>query len=642
VNGLHTLQSIFVGRRFEIPDYQRGYAWGEVQWTDLIDDLETLPIGKDHFTGMIVLKASEAPLAVDIEGTQYACFDVVDGQQRLTSLVVVLESIRRMLADLGKHELAEGIRRSYVRLVDPNGQPVYRVRLNDGSQSFFESVVLSDHPAPLGPKTHSQLRLIQAREFFSRHIEARRDATDAGAFVSWLQELHGKIAHHLKLNLYVVEDAAEVGVIFEVMNNRGKPLSELDLVKNYVLYLGTKLDLPEHSLHSDVVRAWGLIFRDLMTAGLTGSEHEDQLLRAHWLLAYDYQRKNWDRSRSVKARFSLKSYKERHAELLDELKRYVTSLSHAAVAYCDIYRPTRPGAFADFADDASLRLDVVRMSDALVRANALAGFIPLLVATRLAHPGNARLYLEVVKLSEAFAFRLFRLRRWRSHTGQSTLFRLAHLVHSGEIDGPTLLGQLRSTLHAYDTEQDFAKAFALAADEPSDWYSWPGIKYLLYEYERYLSGNDNVWITWPEVEKASREKSIEHILPQTPSGHWLEVFSDQDRERLTHDLGNLTLTSDNSALGAKQFEDKKGLPGSGTPCYAESSYAMERALTQFDDWTPENLLKRRAQLVDWALERWGVAGEEGGAAIAPDELDDEPEEIPVPAPEPELLLVVED
>ena len=100
------------------------------------------------------------------------------------------------------------------------------------------------------------------------------------------------VAHHLRVNLYEVEDAAEVGVIFEVMNNRGKPLSELDLAKNYVLYLGTKLDVPEHSLHSDVVLAWGSVFRDLMTAELTETWHEEQLLRAHWLMAYDHQRKN--------------------------------------------------------------------------------------------------------------------------------------------------------------------------------------------------------------------------------------------------------------------------------------------------------------------------------------------------------------
>jgi hypothetical protein len=631
------LQTLFVGRRFEIPDYQRGYAWGERQWTDLLDDLETLPTGKDHFTGMVVLKASDQLPAIDVEGTQYVRFDVVDGQQRLTSLVVLLEAIRRALSDLGKHGLAEGIRRAYVSFIDRNDQPIYRIRLNDGSQTFLESVVLADHPAPIGPRTNSELRLQRSREFFSEYIARRRDDRSVDAFGVWLQELHDKVAHHLKLNLYIVEDAAEVGVIFEVMNNRGKPLSELDLVKNYVLYLGTKLDLPEHSLHSDVVQAWGGIFRDLMSAQLTETDHEDQLLRAHWLLAYDYQRKNWDRSRSVKSRLNLKGYKDRHTELLDELRRYVASLSHAAVAYCDIYRPTRPSSFADFADDPEARKEVIRMSDALVRVNALAGFIPLLIATRLTYAGDARLYSEVITLCEAFAFRLVRLRRWRSHTGQSTLFRLAFQVHAREIDRDSLLEQLRSTLHAYDTELDFKKAFDLDTEKPSEWYSWPGLKYFLYEYERELTGNDDLWISWGELEKSSREKTIEHILPQTPSGAWLEKFIAEERAQLTHDLGNLTLTSDNSSLGAKQFVDKKGFPGSPTPCYANSNYAMERALAKFDDWTPATVLARREQLVSWALKRWGVAGSEAGIALAPEDLDEDVDEIPVPETDPKLM-----
>lgn len=400
-----------------------------------------------------------------------------------------------------------------------------------------------------------------------------------------------------------------------------------------MLYLGTKLDLPEHSLHSDVVLAWGAIFRDLMAAGLTETDHEDQLLRAHWLLAYDYQRKNWERSRSIKSRLNLKGYKERHTELLDELRRYVASLSHAAIAYCDIYRPTRPGSFADFGGDPVLRLEVIRMSDALVRINALAGFIPLLIATRLTYPGNARLYAEVVRLCEAFAFRLFRLKRWRSHTGQSTLFRLAYQVHANEVDETNLPEQLRGILHAYDTELELRRA---KPDEPSDWYGWPGLKYFLYEYERHLSGKDDIWVSWIELEKSSREKTIEHVLPQTPDGVWLELFSEEERSGLTHDLGNLTLTSDNSSLGRKPFVKKKGSPGSPTPCYANSKYAMERALAQFDEWTPANLLARREQMVAWALERWGVVEDDSAIALVPDELDEDIDEIPLPELEPLL------
>ena len=100
MNGLLTVQSLFGGRRFEIPDYQRGYAWSERQWSDLVDDLEALPATKDHFTGTLVLKARELDgQLVDIEGQRYRAYDVVDGQQRLTTLVLLLEAIRRELTD---------------------------------------------------------------------------------------------------------------------------------------------------------------------------------------------------------------------------------------------------------------------------------------------------------------------------------------------------------------------------------------------------------------------------------------------------------------------------------------------------------------------------------------------------------------
>jgi len=294
MNGLLTVQTLFGGRRFEVPDYQRGYAWSRGQWTDLLDDLEALPPSKDHFTGTVVLKARDGDgQLVDLEGQQYKSYDVVDGQQRLTTLVLLLDSIRREVVALGMQPLADGINKTYVRFIDRAQQPVFKLRLNDGSQHFLESVVLAEQPGPIGPRTNSERRLREARDFFARYLEEQRHELSSG-FTEWLLALHDKLAHHLRVNLYEVEDAAEVGVIFEVMNNRGKPLSELDLVKNYVLYLGTKLDLPEHSLHSDVVRAWGTVFRDLMSAELTETWHEEQLLRAHWLMAYDYQRKNWD------------------------------------------------------------------------------------------------------------------------------------------------------------------------------------------------------------------------------------------------------------------------------------------------------------------------------------------------------------
>jgi hypothetical protein len=633
MDGLLTVENLFSGRRFDVPDYQRGYAWGKDQWTDLLDDLEALPPTKDHFTGMVVLKAQEAAAQlVDIEGQQYRAYDVVDGQQRLTTLVLLLDAIRRELLTLAMQPLADGIKKSYVHFIDRAHQPVFKLHLNDGSQHFLESVVLADHPAPTGPTTNSERRLRDAREFFARYLTAQREQPDS-EFAEWLPALHDKVTHHLRVNLYEVEDAAEVGVIFEVMNNRGKPLSELDLTKNYVLYLGTKLDVSEHSLHSDVVLALGSVFRDLMSADLTETWHEEQLLRAHWLMAYDYQRKNWDGTKSIKERFNLKTYVGRHEDLLTDLRRYLETLSWAANAYCDVYRPTRPGSFKSFENDQEVRRTIIRTSDSLTRMNVLAGFLPLLIGVRLAYPTDGSKYLSVLELCEAFAFRVFRLNRWRSHTGQSTLFKFAFQAYHSELSHDDLHRQLRATLHYYNSETAFRDAFELK-DEENDWYRWPGIKYFLYEYEKFLSGDDNVWLRWEELEKSAREKTIEHILPQTPTDYWTERFDEEERERLTHDLGNLALTSDNSSYGNKTFPEKKGTPGQSTPCYANAPYKMERYLAQFADWTSVELITRRESMVAWALERWGVEEEkadEADAVLNVIEVDDDDQEHEVVA-----------
>ncbi len=284
---LVNLQNLFTSRIFTIPNYQRGYAWKEQQLRDLVDDLEELPDGRDHFTGMVVLQRTDQAAIVDASGEQHAVFDVVDGQQRITTLLVLLDAIRREALSLPEplDGLTHGLASRYLYLTTTAGQQATKLRFADGTQEFFEQSVLADTPSPAGPDTPAQHRLAAASEFFLTYI--REDETDA-EHRDWLLAFHNKVAHRLKLNIYVVDDAAEVGVIFEVMNNRGRPLSDLDLVKNYILYLGTKLDLPAHTLPDDVAFAWNRVFTNLMGAGLGETEHENQLLRTHWLVGYDY------------------------------------------------------------------------------------------------------------------------------------------------------------------------------------------------------------------------------------------------------------------------------------------------------------------------------------------------------------------
>ena len=113
MNNVQTVAEIFAGKLLQIPDYQRGYAWGEQNWNDFLDDLDLLEPGKDHYTGTLVLHAQDEQLQ-DVGGSRYKVFHIVDGQQRLTTIVLLLDAIRREVATTGRVELDEGIRKNYI------------------------------------------------------------------------------------------------------------------------------------------------------------------------------------------------------------------------------------------------------------------------------------------------------------------------------------------------------------------------------------------------------------------------------------------------------------------------------------------------------------------------------------------------
>lgn len=601
-----TIEGLFEGRIFHVPDYQRGYAWEVRQRTEFLEDLEILVPGREHYTGTIVLhEVRPGDRRLGSDGKSFGVVDVVDGQQRLTTVVLLLDAIRRELAALdgdAAGTLADGIKRTFIAATDIAGQPLYKLSLNSDCDHYFKTVAISDRPGPEGLQITSEKRLAEARGEFRSYLRRQRPSRRE-SYQSWLVELYQKVAHQLRVTLYQVETAAEVGVIFEVMNDRGKPLSELEKVKNYLLYAGTALQVP-HELADAVNSAWAEIFRQLMAAGLVSAGDEDQLLRAHWLAAYDPQPRNWAGSRSIKSRFDIRRYED-HTDLLADLLQYTEGLRAACVGYCDARSPDRPGSFASIAAPG-LRNEIGRWSAKLTRTNVVAPFLPLLLATRVRFAEHGEKYLDLVKLCEAFAFRVYRLLERRADAGQVDIFRIGHQLYGGEVAFDHVTSRLRSTLQAFAPDSWFEDALRR---ENYNWYEWSGLKYFLYEYEEHLAALKGATpkVPWEEVHRRERADTIEHILPQTPSeACWLDTFDETARQIYTHDLGNLCLTKDNSSYGRKCFIEKKGALGSEKPCYAGSSFFSERELATLPDWDIAQLKARRERLVHWALDRWRV------------------------------------
>lgn len=605
MNGLYSVEQIFKERILQIPDYQRGYAWEGVNWRDLIEDIETLPPKRAHYTGTLVLDARDEKHR-DEEGLNYGVFDVVDGQQRLTTLVILLDCIRRELSAFpSSQKLAQGIHRSYACMKGRDGQPIFKLRLNADCREYFEQVVLAANPSAKGPTIQSHRRLSEAAKYFTAYLQSRQKGMKD--YETWLIGLFDKVTERLKLNLYVVADDTEVGVVFEVMNNRGKALSELEKVKNYLLYLGSKLDLQGHGLGTAVNAAWKDILENLMAFGLGNTQSEDALLRYHWLMSFDPDPKRWTRTRSVKEKFNLRDYPD-HRKLLADLLDYVRSLRDASIAYCEVVDPTNSAAFQAWKNTPRDRERVVEIGVKLARLDPPASLIPLLMAVRLRAPLTPQSYLDVAQLSERLIFRVFwglADRKRRADAGEVSMLRMAFDLYTGKATVPPILGRLRDLTRQYSSDHEFKAGFTVMSDE-DDWYSWPGLKYLLYEYEESLAAGKPVQMPWEVVSARPLKDSIEHILPQTATDpYWKARFDAAALKKYTHDLGNLSLTFDNSAYGNKPFPAKKGTPGQGK-CYADSSLFMERALSQYGDWDPAAVQDRRKKIVDWALLRWSL------------------------------------
>ena len=142
------------------------------------------------------------------------------------------------------------------------------------------------------------------------------------------------------------------------------------------------------------------------------------------------------------------------------------------------------------------------------------------------------------------------------------------------------------------------------------WYGKRGLTYFLYEYEEHLFGQNEPVINWQTIHEGG-DRSIEHILPQNPeeTGYWADQFPDvEERERLKHQVGNLTLVlaRDNSALGRLPFPEKKGKIGQAGAQYANSDLKITRELAGLDDWNPPEMAKRQQHLSEWAQQRWAV------------------------------------
>jgi len=630
------LPAVISDRLLEIPDYQRPYAWANKQLEDLWEDIDLLGPAGTHYAGTLVLRDVPGPddsvkSSMDDDGDTLRHCEVVDGQQRLTSCLLLLDRVRRSLETLSAAGLAPAGKvanniRSRYGMISIDNAWIPKLRLGSELNDYWVSVVLGDQ-AFVGPALIAgQQRLKDAVAFFDAKLAGLRANTTPDEEFSRLRELQRRITDGLGFLVYEVRSAAEVGVIFETLNERGRDLSDLEKTKNYLLYLARTIpDGRSDQLAEQINQAWSGIFTNL--AREVG-DMDDQLLRAHWLSTQNPDPRAWKRIASIKTRFDRSNYISRDTRLIPAARAdeeqaqawdrlfadvgdYVRSLRDCSFFLAEMFDPqANYEAFDSEADRARARIH----SAALRRSGVVALYRPLLLAARLRHPADGEFYAQLVDLCERYSARVFVIARRRANAGEVRLLRLAYDLHNGA-DREQVLSEVRAALWRYAPDER-VRVFLESTDE--DWYLRRGHKYFLYEYERsLLAPHEELPPLTAFTDSPREQRTTEHILPQHPEDNaacWWEHFTEQAHASLCHTLGNLVLTLDNSAYSNKCFVAKRGealVPGQHVAvCYAQGKLHQERLLAQYQEWTPDTIRDRQNALAAWALERWAVASPE--------------------------------
>ena len=558
---------MFESRRiFNIPKYQRAYAWEDRQLQDFIHDLENQLLERDYFFGTLLLQVKES------EG-YYKIIDLVDGQQRITTLTIFMHILLNSLATYGD-EIGI-LKETYIKYRDE-----YKLRILEYDNEFFKTCILEDNPeASKLIETPYQRRLFNAKKFFTERLSQYSCAK--------LREFKEKI-ENAKVLTYAVVNNSEATLIFETTNDRGKPLTVLEKIKSFLMY---KIYFVSNSPEEDLIsiqNRFGEIYRDFEATQLNLTISEQQILQHHYIAfeASPDSQKN-----------------ENYYDSLSLIKQKINLLSS------DLNGFSQAGEYIDkYSRELQETFSGVRSMSKEIYGNLLnifhlkrdAYFFPILiVAFKFDNTPSRDFFRRVTKLLEIVSFRVYgiRKRRQKNTTLRNSLYALAQKFE-GDIE--QLINGLKDIIGEFCSDREFRDKLS-SSRFYEDVAAQNDLTYLFWQYENYIRRVESQeWIGY----RRYRNLSIEHIIPQVPRQlkDWMD---DEFFDNYLNSIGNLTLDtiSENSSKSNLSFEQKYYY------YYQHSPFLSQRELNKFinqetNDWDITSVKDRQQKVINFAMDYW--------------------------------------
>lgn len=570
-----TIKKLFESkiRRFEVPTYQRAYSWEEKQILQFVEDLRSS--GGKYYLGHFLFEQKS-------EGTFY----IIDGQQRLTTVVIFFSSLVQEL--MKRKEDGETLSIDLADLLDyyvkdyrKNTQKL--ITSKDDNNFFLEEVINSRVDHKQAADTASKRRIRAAKKYFDDCFRAE----STNQLEAWCQ-----LVEDATVTEYIVTNKIQATQVFAFQNDRGKKLSKLEVLKAYFMLLiymsGDSDDHIEDNiryLEQEISKIYQQIERITLD--------EDDVLNHYWRTVSGKGFYSDEVISGIKVLI-----KVRGSDKTNWIKDFISGLSHAFQSIEKIGQK-KTGYFLD-----------------LLNLNNMALSYPFLIKA-LGFQTDEKAIFRLARLLENLTFR-YLLRGGRAELEARLNHHLIHYTASTDLN--KMIDEIILALKTNGYWSFWSDASMYEYLDSGYFYRNRVDNYVLWKYELSLAGAGYTHPHNVSYSDLITNESIEHIAPQTPTdgeplangyGEYINTLSPEEgiaSGEWLNCIGNLMLISrsHNSSIGNRPFAIKIDSYGRDNLLHQQREIASFVADRSSPVWDKATIEKRHKKILEFALNHWNL------------------------------------
>ena len=535
---------------YQVPLFQRDYSWKENNWDDLwLDIINAIKTDTRHYMGSIVLIKK-----------QKKQFEIIDGQQRITTLSIMALSCIQFLNDLiedgvnveDNKERKDILMKKFIGFKSPKSllfSP--KLKLNKLNDPIYSSYLIQFHKVPNPSREPvSNKNLIKAFDYFYKRLN---NEIYVESSIEKIIDFIEFVGDNLQFIQITVIDELNAYLVFETLNDRGIPLTVTDLFKNYLF---SRVDEEDHA---HIKNKWENILKYIKYKDFA------YFLRYFWI----------SRNRIITEKELFKAIK-RNIETQEDVIDIISELEVHAEVF---------NALSDPKDDLwKGNADIAKYLSELQLFGVKQPFALLLAAHEKFNDSE---FAKIVKICSVITFRYSVISGLKTNILEQVYSRAANNIINGKSTNPTQVFNDLSNL--YVSDEIFTNNFTLKSIRTTSKNRL--VRYILYKIENKNSSNGS-------FHYEDDNGTIEHILPENPSEDWNKYFVKDTQIEFIYRLGNYSILEQKLN---KQCENK--LINEKIPFYKKSKYSLSNEF-QFEEWNPNRLKQRQSKMAKIAKQIW--------------------------------------